>query len=393
MHKIYFNASTQSIKLLTCCLIVSVLSSCATSRKQQVKQISLKSISRLKYINQFVVPNNTQLDQVNIGGLSGIDYDEKENVYYLICDDRSHLAPARFYKARIDISAQGINQVSITNAVFLRQENGAFYPPVSVNATKTVDPEAMRMNWKNRQLVWTSEGDRVFKAGDTLRIDPSISWVDTNGKFKALMPLPENLKINTTENGPRRNGVLEGLSFADHFKNLYVSLEEPRYEDGPRPGLKPSAAYVRIYKFDLQQKKNIAQYAYQLDPVPLSSTTGGAINNGISDILWWKRNNLLVTERAFSEGRNAPNIRVFLAELKGAANVIQTPSLIARPPAKPIAKKLLLDMDKLGIYIDNIEGATFGPVLANGHQSLIFVADNNYKNHQHSQFLLFEVIP
>ncbi len=56
-----------------------------------------------------------------------------------------------------------------------------------------------------------------------------------------------------------------------------------------------------------------------------------------------------------------------------------------------LPKKLLLNMDSLGIFIDNIEGVTFGPLLANGKQSLIFIADNNFNFFEKSQLLLFEL--
>ena len=49
-------------------------------------------------------------------------------------------------------------------------------------------------------------------------------------------------------------------------------------------------------------------------------------------------------------------------------------------------------MDSLGIYTDNIEGVTFGPRLANGHKTLVFVADNNFSPLEKAQLLLFEVI-
>ena len=49
-------------------------------------------------------------------------------------------------------------------------------------------------------------------------------------------------------------------------------------------------------------------------------------------------------------------------------------------------------MDDLGIYIDNIEGVTFGPLLPNGHKTLLFVADNNFTVLQKAQVLLFEVM-
>jgi hypothetical protein len=55
------------------------------------------------------------------------------------------------------------------------------------------------------------------------------------------------------------------------------------------------------------------------------------------------------------------------------------------------SKKLILNMDNLGVFIDNIEGLTFGPKLANGKQSLLFVSDNNFSDKQKTQVLLFEV--
>ena len=49
-------------------------------------------------------------------------------------------------------------------------------------------------------------------------------------------------------------------------------------------------------------------------------------------------------------------------------------------------------MDDLGIFIDNVEGITFGPKLANGNQSIIFISDNNFSDKQKTQIFLFEVV-
>ena len=58
-----------------------------------------------------------------------------------------------------------------------------------------------------------------------------------------------------------------------------------------------------------------------------------------------------------------------------------------------LKKRLVLDMAKhpeIG-RIDNIEGVSFGPRLANGNRSLVFVSDNNFNRNQVTQFLAFEV--
>ncbi|WP_353734985.1 esterase-like activity of phytase family protein [Okeania sp. SIO2C2] len=52
-------------------------------------------------------------------------------------------------------------------------------------------------------------------------------------------------------------------------------------------------------------------------------------------------------------------------------------------------KKLLLDFSTLEIVLDNIEGITFGPKLADGQRSLILVSDNNFNPLQITQILIF----
>lgn len=383
-------------KLLQTILLSSVLfvhGSCF-AQKAGVKQTILNTaVSKLKYINTFVLPYNQQFEQTTVGGLSSIDFDPKSNTYYLISDDRSHINPARFYTAKIDISAKGIDLVTITGVHTLRQKNGLSYPELSKHATKTVDPEGMRYNGLTQQLTWTSEGERIISPNDTTLIDPAITMISANGEDRDTIPLPDNLRMRLTESGPRRNGVLEGLTFANDFKTLYVNMEEPLYQDGPRADVIRNNAFIRIYQIDLKDKRNTAQYAYELEPVALPPAKPGAeINNGIPDILWLGNNKLLVTERSYSGGKGT-NIKVFLADLKGADNIIDLPSIKEKPVLNPIKKKLLLNMDNLGVYIDNIEGATFGPRLPNGHQTLIFAADNNFNPKEESQFMLFEVIP
>lgn len=362
-------------------------------KKPAIKQVQAKSISSLRYINTLVVPHKLQFRGTTVGGLSGIDYDPSTKNYYLICDDRSSINPARFYTARIQLSAKGISQVEITDVDTLLQKDGKTYPALARHATKTTDPEAIRYNGITKKLTWTSEGERIIIETDTILIDPTINVVSRNGSFADEYKIPENMKMQVTESGPRQNGVLEGLTFADDFKNLYISMEEPLFQDGPRPALQRNKAFTRIYQFDTRTKRNTAQYAYELEPIALPPTTEGQeINNGISDILWLSPGQFMVTERSFSGGPGT-NIKVFLASTKGADNIINVPSLIKTPAAHPMEKKLLLNMDDLGIFIDNVEGATLGPKLANGHQSVIFAVDDNFAAHEQNQFLLFEVIP
>jgi hypothetical protein len=192
--------------------------------------------------------------------------------------------------------------------------------------------------------------------------------------------------------GPRRNGVFEGLTFSDDYKSLLVSVEVPLLQDGPEAGAGDSSGIIRMIKFDVASRKPVAQYAYKIDPVthPPVPSSGFRIN-GISDILFFANDKLLVIERSFSTGRLSCTIKVFLASLDHAKNIQSFDSLKGKTTVPVLSKKLLLNMDDLGIYIDNIEGVTFGPKLPNGKRSLIFIADNNFNPLERAQVLLFEV--
>jgi len=195
-----------------------------------------------------------------------------------------------------------------------------------------------------------------------------------------------------TENGLRQNGAFEGLTFSDNFKTMYVSVEEPLYEDGPRAGLTDTTTWTRIIKYDMASHRAVAQYAYHLEPIAHPPVRANEFMiNGIPDILAIGDNKLLVIERSFSTGIQACTIRVYITDISNASDIAGVASLQQLPPSQSAIKKLLINMDDLGIYIDNIEGVTFGPDLPNGHKTLIFVSDNNFAKEQKTQFLLFEV--
>jgi len=372
-------------------LVCLVLLSCHSSKK--ITGNTTDSISQLKFLSEDTVANAQQFNGTTIGGLSGIDYDAKRDVYYIISDDRSDRSPARFYTAKVHITENKIDTVEFVDVKSLKQKDGTVYPNSTQDRYHTPDPEALRYNPARDEFVWSSEGERIVKPGMIVLEDPSIIAIDRNGNYKDSFALPANMHMHTTENGPRQNSVFEGVAFTGDDKYLFVSVEEPIYEDGPRADVNRSA-WTRIIKFDTKTRMPVAQYAYPLEPVAHPAKPPESFKiNGIPDILWVGENKLIVVERSFSTGTDPCTIRVFLADLKGATNIADVNSLQSRSAENPVTKKLLLNMDDLGRYIDNIEGVTFGPVLPNGHRTLMFVSDNNFMSKQKTQFLLFEVIP
>lgn len=391
MFESIYSMSVKSLLYFAGSLLL--LASCSSSKKLSGTNTTVP-ISSLKLINEFVYPSATFFKGTLVGGLSGIDYDKKRDVYYLIVDDRSDRSPERFYTARIRISEKGIDTVEFIDVTTLRDKDGNPYPPSEVNPAKSPDPESIRYNPITDELIWGSEGDRAVNEKDTVTEDPGIYIVDRNGRYKDSFALPRNLHTQSIEKGPRRNGGFEGITFSPDYKHLFASVELPLYEDGLRAGSGDSSAWVRFIKFNTRIKEPVAQYAYQIEPIAhVPNPPGGFRINGISEILNIGEDLFIVMERSYSMGTNSNAVRLFLADAHNADDITGIASLDPMPAVRPISKKLLLDMDSLGRYIDNVEGMTFGPLLANGHRSLIFVVDDNFDKTEKIQFFLFEVIP
>ena len=375
-------------------LFVVSFSACSTGKKIGAENNTAVKISSLQFLDEYVIPHNFPYNNTIVGGLSGIDYDSKNNRFFIISDERSYSTPARFYTVSISISNNKIDTVLFTSVHTLKQPNGTVFPSFKQNAQRTPDPESIRYNPGKNRLVWTSEGDRAMRMGKMIYQDPYVYEMDPEGNFKDSFSLPANLHVQSAEKGPRENGVFEGSTFADNYRSLYVSMEAPIYEDGSPARADYVGAPVRITKFDTKTRKPVAQYAYLLDAVankPKPDT--GFYINGLDEILSVGNDQFLFVERSFSMGTLQNTIKVFLVDLEGATDVSALSGLHQNKNYKPASKKLLLNLDDLKRYIDNIEGITLGPILPDGSRSLILIADNNFNIVEKSQVFLFRIIP
>ena len=349
------------------------------------------SIPSLKLMNVIEIPFDKTFQNAKVGGLSGIDYDKKNDLYYLICDDRSVYNNSRFYTAKIPLFENKIQSIDFQSVIILKNESRTAFGNWNSSPSTSADPEDIRFNPKTNTLIWSSEGARVVTAEKQILQNPSLNFMDLKGNFLNAFTLPENLKMHEIEKGPRNNGTLEGIAFDSRFKTIYSHTEEPLFEDGDQ-ATTGKGGLIRLYQFDVKTKKNITQFGYQLEPIALEPNPKGSFAvNGVSAIQYYGKNQLLVIERSYSTGTQACTIKIFLCDLNNATNILDYPSL-QNQKFKLASKKLILNMDDLGIFIDNVEGITFGPKLANGNQSLVLVTDNNFSDKQKTQVLVFEVV-
>ncbi len=368
--------------LYSLCLLL-VLGACARRQLPQVNRIG-----QLHLLGRYQLPHNLSFGGTTVGGLSGIDYDPRKQIYYLICDDRSAINPARFYTAAIDIADTGIRAVAFRSVHFLRDGRDSLFPSNRVDINRATDPESIRFHPSTNTLYWSSEGERIVSRERTVLQDPSVQRMDTSGFQRWQLPLPPRYRMQAVESGPRQNGVFEGLSFSPDFRRLWVNVEEPLYNDGSRAGGGDSSGLIRFMEFDLASGRELREFAYRIDPVAHPENPRGSFKvNGVPEFLAINDHQFLVLERSFSTGRAASTIRIYLADRNGATDVLRIDRLSAA--IQPMQKRLLLDMDQLGFYVDNVEGICFGPRLPDGRQTLVLVADNNFAASEISQFFVF----
>ena len=363
-----------------------------------------RTVGSLKLIGQQVLPRRSDFQGTVVGGLSGIDYDAANKRYVLISDDRtttdSAVAP-RMYFANINFDASAFTGVQFLSTFSMKQPNGAVYPKVP--DPLVADPESVRFDPISGNLVWTSEGDRTLatSTGAARIIDPFIREIrsDGSGTHVREYTLPAMFKMSATEVGPRGNLVFEGLTFTPDNSKAVVLMEGALFQDGPVPT--PSTGTVsRITIFDRAGGTATAQYAYpvekvQATPVPADQFTV----NGGTEILALSNTRFLVLERSFSVGVIGNQLRLYEIDTSKATDVLNVPALQGASYT-PATKRLVLDFETLKTQlggIANLEGMTFGPKLANGHDSLVVVADDNLptadSQTDRNQFLVFEVMP
>jgi len=172
-------------------------------------------------------------------------------------------------------------------------------------------------------------------------------------------------------------------------------MEGPLYEDGEAPTTS-AGAMLRFTKLDAKGRVR-GQYAYPVDAIPIAASGGQhRADNGVSEILCIGQDKLLVIERSGherSEGDFGFAIRIYEADFSDASNVAPLSSLTTGR-YRPATKRLLLDLGRAGLgRVDNIEAASWGPRLANGHASLVLMSDDNFLPSQVNQFIAIDVVP
>ena len=319
-----------------------------------------------------------------VGGLSGIDYDVSRREYLLLSDDRSDLAPARFYTA--NWGAVAAAPPVISGVTLLRQADGATWPSrrQAGRGVPVADPEAIRLRPETDTLLWTSEGDGARGFG------PALYESRRDGSLLRQFALPAMFEPTADgKRGTRDNLGFEGLTLTPDGRTAWLGMENALIQDGPVPTLAAPGGPCRFTQVDLATGHVLRQVAYVLDAIPQRPLVPGTYaDNGVSEILMLDAHRMLVLERAYAVAVGN-SLRLYEIDTRGAQDVLAIDALTPGNH-QPVAKTLVADFATLGLSrLDNAEGMCWGPPLPDGRRVLVVVTDDNFNPMQTTQVAAF----
>jgi hypothetical protein len=340
---------------------------------------------KLRFIGDVNFLTREKFQETELGGLSGIVYDQKANKLIAISDDRSQINPARFYKFDFTLNE---NQFTVTpsSVTKLKNKEGTYYKE------KYADFEGITL-FGNDLLISSENG----LDGAELVL-PGLYRFSLAGDFQELLEMPK--KFFPTEDGlygTRHNKGFETLAAAPDLKTFFTANEDALAQDGPL-GSSEYNSIVRIVRFrDMKPEKEFAYVLEKMKSPPEGMEEDG--DTGLVDMAVIDENNFYTMERSYLTATGTNVILIFKNEVSTDTTDVSEVATLENHNLQPIKKTLVANLDdfiplmnKDFAYLDNIEGITLGPVLPNGNRSLIVVSDNNFNPNQRTLFIAFELL-
>jgi hypothetical protein len=368
-------------------VLIPLLTGCDLPQVSAEERIFLNL--NLDFLSEYQLPKQ-EFQGTPVGGLSALTYDRQRNLFYVVSDDRSDFAPARFYTLKIkldstDPQAPKIQTINIESVTTITTEDGKPY------AKGGVDPEGIALSPLNTLFI-SSEGIALKE------IPPFVREFDLKGQWKRSLLIPQRY-IPQLENGKLIQGVGDNLGFEsltlggispgaiEPFR-LFTATESALTQDASSEHPQQGASRNRWlhYSIDPDHSLLVSEQLY-----PMETPPEGALYHGLTEILAIDQGgHFLSLERSF--GANGFEVKLYQLSIGSATDTIGIENFRGPlPGVQPIRKKLLLDLNQLGIQLDNLEGMTLGPQLPDGSRSLVLLSDDNFNPRQKNQFILFRL--
>jgi hypothetical protein len=381
----FFFPSKNIINLFLALTLLLSVTACTKPRQVNANERLFLDLS-LEYLDRYEIPK-TSFKNTLIGGLSAITYDRSTDRFYILSDDRSQRAPARFYTVDINFKSTAesgkiaIDNVAFEDVTFLRDEQGNTYNP------GTIDPEGIALSPRGTVFI-SSEGNPVKN------VEPFIGEFELKtGKKKLNLAIPQRY-LSDDPSHPTK-GIQENLA----FESLTLNQNSLLPDDPFRLFTATESSLIQDTVEDLADQPRLRFLHYVINPFGkpivlaehlylLESTPPEVISNGLTELSALDREGYFLSlERTY--GFTGAGAKIFQVVVANATDTSKIESLKGElTQVQPLKKQQLFDLQDLGIYLDNIEGMTLGPRLPDGSQSLILISDDNFNEEQVTQVFL-----
>lgn len=367
-------------------LFSSLITSCAAPIVAQDRVFLNLS---LDFLGEYKLPKMNFAD-IPVGGLSAITYDRRSDRFYAVADDKSQNAPARFYTLKLALNSTetekiDIQKLDVESVTFLTDQEG------KPDTKGAIVPKGIALTPQKTLFI-----SGYSEAGD--QIAPFIQEFNIDGQRLQSLPIPERYLSDATDEKERTKGIQPTSAFAcltfnptgtvptsGEPINLFAATQSALVQDRELPSAETGAkSRLLQYLIGYGSPVLIAEYFYPLEP------TLGSANSLVELISVDLGGHFLSLER--SRDQFGFQEKIFQITTGGATDTSRIDSLKGEIRGiRPVKKKLLLDLNKLSIPLDNLQGMTLGPRLRDGSASLLLVSDDNFNAQQTTQFLLFRL--
>lgn len=337
------------------------------------------SYSGTQFLASTQILTGTSYQGYRIFGLSGIDYNPVTNQFIAVRDNF------------LSGSGNSGNPVAFTLAPVFSADGNSY--TVAINGVNTLGGASGLTGLES--IRYDKGGNGVWVSSEA----PNAVYHIADDGSRTQLALPASVTGRTPAGAS--NYGLEGLTFTPGG-DLWVSRENSLSGDATN--------IIRLSNIG-SDGALVRQFAYTLDNVVSIQRPDGAIianppgtgvgNNGVAEILAVSDTEFFVMERGWdglSGGDISHNyIRIYSVDISQATDVSAITNLDGSTAYTALTKTLIFDsqsaeissvLNTLDTKIDNIEGMSFGPQLADGRQSLILVSDNNNSSSQRkTQFI------
>lgn len=347
------------IGLAACCLLAGL----PALAEDVARPLSLELLA------EHDLPGGARYEGTCVGGLSALAYDPAAERYYAVSDSRRD---ARLYRLRIEITEEDgpdagvrIAGVDFESVIRLKTREGLPYPE------DHVDPEGLALQGDGSAYL-SSEG--VADLG----VPPFVDRIElATGEWWSTLPIPLAFRPRHEGEaqtlGVRNNLGFEALTLSPDRRHLTVASESALAQDvaGLEVG---SLHFARLLRFELEPvPRQAGEMLY-----PLIVPEGDVKVQGLVELLALDdAGRFLAMERVWGP---VAGMDVELTEIR----LDRTRDEVDRTSLSPAARSLpvldkrpVLDLQSLPIRLDNFEGLTFGPRLADGGETLLLVGDND----------------